>query len=107
MRGGPYVDLILVRLLFVLAVAVTSYVIEPFGLSSKLDAGVGALVGLSILLFEWRLRRVTLHRGCVRKNSWNLRRLLIRAGDPKQRPCKPYPKLPTDTGHAAHGLRRF
>src|SRR3982074_3024262 len=59
MRGGPYVDLILVRLLFVLVVAVTCYVIEPFGLPSKLDAGVGALVGLSIVLFEWRLRRVS------------------------------------------------
>src|SRR3981081_4920112 len=62
MRGGPYVDLILVRLLFVLVVAVTSYVIEPFGLPSKLDAGVGSLVGLSIVLFEWRLRRVSLTR---------------------------------------------
>src|SRR5260370_41111814 len=57
MRGGPYVDLILVRLLFVLVVAVTCYVIAPFGLPSKLDAGVGALVGLGIVLFEWRLRR--------------------------------------------------
>src|SRR5216684_387016 len=62
MRGGPSVDLILVRLLFVLVVAVTCYVIEPFGLPSKLDAGVGALVGLSIVLFEWRLRRVSLTR---------------------------------------------
>ena len=62
MRGGPYVDLILVRLLFVLVVAVTCYVIEPFGLPSKLDAGLGALVGLGIVLFEWRLRRVSLTR---------------------------------------------
>src|ERR1700736_6168868 len=62
MRGGPYVDLILVRLLFVLVVAVTCYVIVPFGLPSKLDAAVGALVGLAIILFEWRLRRVSLKR---------------------------------------------
>src|SRR6266851_4332884 len=62
MRGGPYVDLILVRLLFVLVVAVTCYVLEPFGLPSKLNAGVGALIGLSIVLFEWRLRRVSLTR---------------------------------------------
>src|SRR3982074_2017238 len=70
MRGGPYVDLILVRLLFVLVVAVTCYVIEPFGLPSKLDAGVGALVGLGIVLFEWRLRRGSLTRllrGALRK----------------------------------------
>src|SRR5437660_464207 len=60
--GGSIVDLILVRLLFVLVVAVTSYVIQPFGLPGKLDAGVGALVGLSIVLFEWRLRRVSLTR---------------------------------------------
>src|ERR1700681_200522 len=62
MRGGPYVDLILVRLLFVLVVAVTSYVIEPFRLSQPQDAGVGALVGAGIVLFEWKLRTVSLKR---------------------------------------------
>jgi len=57
------VDLFLVRFLFVLVVAVTCYLIKPFGLPSKLDyAGLGAVIGLSIVLFEWKLRRVSLKR---------------------------------------------
>src|SRR6202049_5202325 len=51
-----------VRLLFVLFVAVTCYLIQPFGLDPKLDAGVGALIGLAIVTFEWRLRLVSLKR---------------------------------------------
>jgi uncharacterized protein YacL len=56
------VDLVLVRFLFVLVVTVTCYLIDPFNLPSKLDAGVGAIIGLVIVLFEWRLRRVSLKR---------------------------------------------
>jgi uncharacterized protein YacL len=52
----------LVRLLFVLLVALTCYLIQPFGLAPKLDAGVGALLGLAIVTFEWRLRVVSLTR---------------------------------------------
>ena len=55
-------DLILVRLLFILVVSVTSYVIAPFGLPRQLDAGVGAVVGAGIVLFEWKLRSVSLKR---------------------------------------------
>ena len=55
-------DLILVRLLFVIVVAVTCYVIAPFGLPRNLDAGIGALVGAGIILFEWKLRAVSLKR---------------------------------------------
>jgi uncharacterized protein YacL len=56
------VDLILVRLLFIVVVAVTCFVIEPFGLTRNIDAGVGALVGAAIVLFEWKLRTVSLKR---------------------------------------------
>jgi len=56
------VDLIMVRLLFVVFVAVTCYLIQPFGLSPKLDAGVGALLGIAVVTFEWRLRLVSLKR---------------------------------------------
>jgi uncharacterized protein YacL len=56
------VDLILVRLLFVVVVSITCYVIEPFGLPRNLDAGVGALVGAGIVVFEWKLRGVSLKR---------------------------------------------
>ena len=55
-------DLVVVRFLFVLIIAVTCYLTDPFSLPAKLDAGVGALIGLGIILFEWRLRRVSLKR---------------------------------------------
>ena len=60
--GGPIVDLILVRLLFVIVVSVACYLIEPFHLSQSQDAGVGAFVGAGIVLFEWKLRTVSLKR---------------------------------------------
>jgi len=56
------VDLIAVRLIFVIFVALTCYLIQPFGLDPKLDAGVGALLGFAIVTFEWRLRVVSLKR---------------------------------------------
>jgi len=56
------VDLVLVRLLFVLFVAITCYLIEPFGLPSKMDALVGVLFGILIIIFEWRLRMMSLKR---------------------------------------------
>jgi uncharacterized protein YacL len=56
------VDLVLVRVLFVLIVAVACYVIQPFGLSQQIDGGLGVLIGLGVILFEWRLRMVSLKR---------------------------------------------
>jgi uncharacterized protein YacL len=56
------VDAVLVRILFILFVAITSYLIQPFGLPSNLDAAVGALIGVAIVVFEWRLRRISLKR---------------------------------------------
>ena len=55
-------DLIFVRFLFVLIVAVACYVIEPFGLTRPVDAVVGLGIGLAVILFEWRLRLVSLKR---------------------------------------------
>ena len=54
--------LVLIRLLFVIVVAATCYVIGPFRLTQIQDAGVGAAVGAVIVLFEWQLRRVSLKR---------------------------------------------
>jgi uncharacterized protein YacL len=51
-----------VRFLFVLIIAVTCYLTDPFDLPARLDAGVGALIGLGIVLFEWRLHRISLKR---------------------------------------------
>ena len=55
-------DLFLVRLLFVLVVAIAGYVLKPFGLPSQMDAGIGVVLGAAIILFEWRLRLVSLKR---------------------------------------------
>ena len=55
-------DLILVRLLFVVVVSITCYVIQPFGRPAPVDAGIGALIGAGIVLFEWKLRGVSLKR---------------------------------------------
>src|SRR5260370_37458900 len=60
--GGPIVDLILVRLLFVIVVSVTCYVIAPFGRSQPVDAGIGALVGAAIVRFKCKLAAVSLRR---------------------------------------------
>jgi uncharacterized protein YacL len=56
------VDVVLIRLLFVLLVGLTCYLIRPFGLPSNLDAGVGLLIGSAIVVFEWRLRVMSLKR---------------------------------------------
>ena len=55
-------DLVVVRFLLVLIITVICYLTDPFDLPAKLDAGVGAFIGLGIVLFEWRLRRVSLKR---------------------------------------------
>ncbi len=60
--GGNAVDLILVRLIFVIVVAITCYLIRPFGAHQTLNAGIGASLGLAIVVFEWRLLRVSLKR---------------------------------------------
>jgi uncharacterized protein YacL len=56
------VDLVLVRVLFVLIVAVACFVIQPFGLAQQYDAALGVIIGLAVILFEWRLRLVSLKR---------------------------------------------
>jgi len=56
------VDIIFVRLLFVLVVAATCFIIEPFNLTRLWDGGVGALIGAAIVFFEWKLRTVSLKR---------------------------------------------
>ena len=55
-------DIIFVRLLFVVVVAITCFVIQPFGRPAPVDAGIGALIGAAIVLFEWKLRMVSLKR---------------------------------------------
>ncbi len=55
-------DIIFVRLLFVIVVAFTCFEIGPFGLAPLRAAGAGALIGAAIVLFEWKLRTISLKR---------------------------------------------
>lgn len=55
-------DLFIVRAVFVILVGIACYVLHPFGLSPVADLGVGLGVGLAIVLFEFRLRTVSLKR---------------------------------------------
>jgi uncharacterized protein YacL len=60
--GGVAVDIVLVRLLFILVVGATCFVIEPFDLTRLWDGIVGLGIGAAIVLFEWKLRTVSLKR---------------------------------------------
>ena len=60
--GGMAVDVVLIRLLLVLIVAIICFFIHPFNLPSNYDAVVGLLIGGGIVLFEWRLRVMSLKR---------------------------------------------
>ncbi|MGD0987237.1 MAG: PIN domain-containing protein [Candidatus Sulfotelmatobacter sp.] len=55
-------DLIFIRLVFIAVVSITCYVIDPFGRPPNIDAAIGAIVGAAIVLFEWKLREVSLKR---------------------------------------------
>ncbi len=55
-------DLVIIRILFVLIVAGASYFLRPFGLAPLNAAGLGVLIAAGVLLFEMRLRSVSLKR---------------------------------------------
>ena len=55
-------DVVLIRLLFVVIVAVICFFIRPFNLPSHLDAAAGLAIGVAIIVFEWRLRVMSLKR---------------------------------------------
>jgi uncharacterized protein YacL len=56
------VDVVFVRILFVLIVGVICSLIHPFSLLSRPAGAVGLLIGAAIVLFEWRLRVMSLKR---------------------------------------------
>jgi uncharacterized protein YacL len=56
------VGLVFIRFVFIVFVTLTCYFIRPFGLPANFDAGVGAVLGFSIVIFEMQLRRMTLPR---------------------------------------------
>ena len=55
-------DLLFIRIVFILVVAVACFVLRPFSLESWAAAGAGAVIGLAVVLFEARLRIVSLKR---------------------------------------------
>ena len=55
-------DVVLIRLVFVFIVGVICFVIHPFNLPSNYDAVVGLAIGGAIVVFEWRLRSMSLKR---------------------------------------------
>jgi uncharacterized protein YacL len=56
------VDVAIIRVLFVLIVAAVSYFLQPFGLTPVPDVVVGVGIGLAVVLFEMRLRQISLKR---------------------------------------------
>jgi uncharacterized protein YacL len=56
------VDLLVVRFVFILVLTVACYLLQPFGLSKLHAGGVGFGLGAAIILFELRLRQVSLKR---------------------------------------------
>jgi uncharacterized protein YacL len=58
----PVNDLLLIRVLFVLILAAAAHFLQPFGLSQPLAAGAGTIIGLLIVVFEVRLKQVSLKR---------------------------------------------
>jgi uncharacterized protein YacL len=55
-------DLLIVRFVFVVALAVAAFVLQPAGLPPWLAGAVGAVAGLSIVMFELRVRQISLKR---------------------------------------------
>ena len=55
-------DIVLIRVIFVVVVGGVCYFLQPFGLKPVPDVAVGAGIGLAIILFEMRLRQISLKR---------------------------------------------
>src|SRR5258708_10850820 len=53
-------DMLFMRFAFIVFVGVASYVLHPFGLNKIESAIAGVLIGVGVILFEMRLRRVSL-----------------------------------------------
>ncbi len=55
-------DVFIIRILFVLILAAVCYVVQPFNVKPWADAILGAIIGAAVVLFEMRLRSVSLKR---------------------------------------------
>ena len=55
-------DLVIIRIVFILVLAVACMLLQPFGLSRQGAAAAGFVLGAAVILFELRLRSVSLKR---------------------------------------------
>jgi uncharacterized protein YacL len=55
-------DLLLIRILFILIVGLVGFYLRPFGLNAPIAAAAGVVLGSAIVLFEIRLKQVSLKR---------------------------------------------
>jgi uncharacterized protein YacL len=55
-------DLVIIRAIFVILVAISCSLLKPLPAAIPVNAGFGALLGLSVVVFEMRLRTVSLKR---------------------------------------------
>ena len=55
-------DLLIIRVLFIAVLGFAAYFLRPFELSATLSAGVGLAAGLGIVVFEIRIKQVSLKR---------------------------------------------
>jgi uncharacterized protein YacL len=56
------IDLLLIRFLFIIALGSAAFFLRPFGLTSPLAAAAGVLAGVCVVIFEFRIRQVSLKR---------------------------------------------
>src|SRR6266446_4920420 len=56
------IDLLVIRVLFVAVLACAAFFLHPFDLNGPVAAAVGALVGAGVVVFEHRIRQVSLKR---------------------------------------------
>ena len=56
------IDLVIIRTLFVAVLACAAFFLHPFNLDGPVAAAVGAVVGGGVVLFEFRIRQVSLKR---------------------------------------------
>jgi len=100
------VDALLIRFLFVLIVGVIGFLLRPFNLRN-LCRVVGLLLGVAIVVFEWRLRAMSLKRliGAAIAACWAFLALIFSPSSSAAASRPAHPKFPADHGHADHGLR--
>jgi uncharacterized protein YacL len=55
-------DLLIIRLLFVAVLAFAAYFLRPFNLDGPVAAGIGVAAGIAVVVFEIRIKQVSMRR---------------------------------------------